>query len=89
MYDKAHLVEEWGFGFSPDFANLSQLIKSIFPSIPILALTATAPKKNCDSLTKVINLEKPCIFKADLDRPNIFVHTSRAVVQFYILLQKI
>ena len=23
MHDKAHLVEEWGFDFRPDFANLS------------------------------------------------------------------
>ena len=43
-------------------------------------------EKNCwclvlkgknDSLTKALNLEKPCILKADLDRPNIFPHKEK------------
>ena len=34
-------------------------------------------KKNCDSLTKALNLEKPCIVKANLDRPNIFLHKEK------------
>jgi len=76
VIDEAHLVEEWGFDFRPDFASLSQLA-SIFPTIPILALTASAPKKNGDSLSKALNLEKPCIVEADLDRPNIFLHKEK------------
>ena len=34
-------------------------------------------KKNCDSLAKALNLEKPCITKANLDRPNIFLHKEK------------
>ena len=39
-------------------------------------------KKNCDSLTKALNLEKPCIEKADLDRPNIFLHKEKREAAF-------
>ena len=34
-------------------------------------------KKICDSLTEALNLEKPCIEKADLDRPNMFLHKEK------------
>ena len=49
-------------------------------------LFAFGSEKNCwcldlerkiDSLTKALNLKKPCIVKADLDRPNIFLHKEK------------
>ena len=34
-------------------------------------------KRKSDSLTKALNLEEPCIIKADLDRPNLFPHKEK------------
>ena len=51
------------------------------------AVCICGSEKNCSclvlkrkiviSLTKALNLEKPCIKKADLDRPNIFLHKEK------------
>ena len=44
VIDEAHLIKERGSKFRPDFGKLAQL-GSLFPTAPILGLTATAPQK--------------------------------------------
>ena len=76
VIDEAHLVEEWGKEFRKDFGKLSQLT-SLFPSSPLLVLTATAPKHTRDALIVHLNLEKPRTIITDLNRENVFIKKSK------------
>jgi superfamily II DNA helicase RecQ len=76
VVDEAHLVQEWGEDFRPDFSKLSQ-IRALFPCTPMLALTASAPPKYMGLLTSSLQLQNPLKVIGILDRPNIYIEVLK------------
>ncbi len=68
--DEAHCVSQWGHDFRPDYLALSVLHER-WPSIPRIALTATATAATAQEIVQRLDLGQARRFVASFDRPNI------------------
>lgn len=69
--DEAHVLDQWGNDFRPSYKKLFELRQN-YPSVPIIALTATAPKYVETMIISSLRLRPNYHFvKTALDRPNL------------------
>jgi ATP-dependent DNA helicase RecQ len=68
--DEAHCVSQWGHDFRPAYLKISGL-KTHFPKIPFLALTASATPRVKEDVVVQLGLNKPEIFSKSFARENI------------------
>ncbi|MCL7410904.1 MAG: DNA helicase RecQ [Methanosarcinaceae archaeon] len=69
--DEAHCISEWGHDFRPEYRKLKTL-RGKFPSVPIIALTATATPKVRNDIVSELKFKGHNTYVASFDRKNLF-----------------
>ena len=71
VIDEVHCVSSWGQDFRKDYLEL-RLLKSNYPTVPLLGLTATATEQVKDDMAARLGITNRVIyFQSSFNRPNL------------------
>ena len=82
--DEAHCISQWGYDFRPSYRKLD-FIKKTFPTIPILAMTASAiPLVQKDMLVQ-LGVQNANLITDQFLRPNLSYQVKKETVKLFVL----
>ena len=82
--DEAHCISQWGYDFRPPYRKLG-ILKSKFPDIPILAITASAIPVVQEDIIKQLGFANNNIITDSFLRPNLKYSINKVPVKIHSL----
>lgn len=84
--DEAHCISQWGYDFRPAYLQLAAL-RDLFPTIPFLALTASATPIVQQDIQEKLLLRNRDIFFTSFERKNISFSVFREDIKVNKILE--
>jgi len=82
--DEAHCISQWGYDFRPSYRKLN-ILKELFPNIPILAMTASAIPTVQEDIMKQLTFKQANIITDSFLRPNLKYSVQKVSVKIHAL----
>lgn len=68
--DESHCISQWGYDFRPAYLNIADIRRSL-PTVPVLALTATATPRVTDDIQDKLGFKEKNLFRMSFVRENL------------------
>jgi ATP-dependent DNA helicase RecQ len=82
--DEAHCISQWGYDFRPSYRKLD-VLKKMFPSIPVLAMTASAIPLVQEDIVKQLLLKDASVISSSFLRPNLSYSVNKVATKIHSL----
>ncbi len=86
VVDEAHCISQWGYDFRPPYLKIAE-IRPYFPSVPVIALTATATPLVVKDIQEKLNFSAINMFTGDFERRNLVYVVNKEENKLAMLLR--
>ena len=85
--DESHCISMWGHDFRDSYMKIKDF-RDKFPTIPIMAVTATATSVVVTDIISNLKLVNPLVVRAKFDRPNLYLKCIKVKTIEYSIIEE-